>query len=349
MKTRQIVGGLLVVLLAVPGLFAGIMVHGMSRAILEGWFSPERARRVVRRLPESLERMLRAASDPSQVQDPEIRAWAKAVSETKPGPVEVARELGIWSWLDSEVPGLFAELRDTIHGKRAPGDVAVDLRPLKRALAGERAGAYLRELLGLLPPCGPEQLERWRAIAAGNRRSGVPACSPGPRLAAQSVQVLQERFRELPDEKVVVHMDARTTHHVNAARVVNLASWAILAVASLVLLLGSALAAGGAAGFARWAGIPALVASLPALLLGLAFKGAMAAAAHPSHWQVSGQDPFWETELGRVAAREVVWYVREMVQDLFANLTQVALVVGGLGLALTVLSFFLPKEGWGRR
>lgn len=343
MTARRIIGGLILALAGIPALFGAIMASGMTWAIFENWFSEARAKEVTRRIPASAEAVWKSLQKEENIKDPETRVWIDAMRKTKPSPVEVARQAGIFKWLETEIPRAFGELGDIVKGKKSPHRVVIRTKPLREAVTGPIVKDYIKKLFAALPSCTPDQFTRWQALIASNGKGSLPSCNPGAGMVSAGVDLAAQKFAPKKDEFPI--MDSPHRSRPMRMRPGRAVLWILMFAALILIVLGSAIGGAGLRGFLRWAGTSTLIGAVGAALLGLGLGAITKSmwAADPSSWDIKSSEPFWNTAVGHEILRQLAWLFDAMFSDLFGAVVKLAGMVCLLGIGLLVASVFAPK------
>jgi len=340
---RRIAGGLILALLAVPALFGTVMVVGMSRSVLNGWFSEENAKKVTKKIPGLAADAFEAAKAPGAISDPATKAWVEAAAKLKVSPVDVLKRVGVFAWVDSEVPRIMGIYGAMLHGHRPLGRVTMELKPLKEALSSPQMRQYLADVLRQLPACGPKGQTMWAQRVQQHATARLPACNPGVGLEPQAVNLVVDRVAKIPDETVLGHSDR------DVPKIVLLGGtrfiWLLFFVPGLLLVAGALIY--GSAGRRFWGamGTATLVGGgLAAALSGL-IKGMMSGVVHtdPSSWSWEGTAAFWNTDAGHILGKKMASLAAVFMNDLFTSVLVVAGWVCLIGVVFLVVSLFVRR------
>ncbi len=343
MTARRVIGGLILALAGIPALFGAIMVSGMTWAMFENWFSEARVRQVTNRIPKSAEAVWQSIQKKEDIEDPATKAWIEAMRKTKPSPVEVAKQAGIFTWLETEIPRAFGELGDIVKGKKAPHRVVIHTTPLRDALTGPLVKDYIKKLFLALPSCEPDQVIRWQRLIESNGQGSLPACNPGAGMVSSGVDLAAVKFAPKKDEFPI--MDSPHMKQSRRIRMGRTMMWILLLAALFLILVGSAIGGLGLRGFLRWAGTSTLLGAVGAAVLALGL-GAIVEhiwATDPSSWDIQTTQPFWNTAVGHEVLRQMAWFFDAMFSDLFSAVAKLAGMICLLGIGLLAASFFTPK------
>lgn len=193
--------------------------------------------------------------------------------------------------------------------------VVLDLSNLKRNAAGKNGTKAVEILAGALPECGE------------------PGCPSSTQVAAEFDP--KAVTADLPDNLPLIDGPRDPDERVEVARLRAMSGFAPLAL-GLLLAVVALFGARSRAGWLRWLGVPLLLAGLLAIGLGLGAPRA--------------QDLVWAQYLIEVEdafSPAVVAQLRAVVGSVTAEFVRHLQFEGGLvalvGLALTLISFFVPE------
>ena len=348
---KKLIGALLCLVLGIPLIIGVTFAAGITGAVTDGTYMTRVSETAVERAPRMADDFFAAASEGDVIEDAQERAWVEAMAETGTRPSEVMQQTGITAWLREHLAASMRDVDRVLRGEAPPGSVSLDMRPLKQALRSDAMRAWLLEVVSRLPACDEQGLQAWRErAAAGDHDGDWPACNPGVDEGTDQVQVaalIAARVDEIPDQTPVFEGDDLPAAF-DVPRTVGSLAWLLFLAPALLIVLGAALAGDGARGFLRWSGASVLLGGLLALAFSLVAGGLVMALVEsdPASWGRGDQAAFWSSDAGRIAAEQVKDMMELFVGDLMSPVQKLALIVGGAGLGLIVLSWL---AGGGRR
>ncbi len=252
---RKAVALLIIVLLALPTLFAAIWAVGLTRAALSPELLADLPHRIITQLPELTDELVTAAEDGRAQIDADSRMWLRAIARSPVKLEEAMRKSGLASWAEGELADSLTRLGQVLRGKAHPGEAELDLRPLKTALSSEVWATFTEGVVAGLPPCDDQGLARWQGRVAG-RGSDLPPCRPSEGVAVGAwKEVALRAVRDMPDRVDYFSGDHALPSGVNFAKVVVALSAVVFLLPLLFLLMGAGIAGGGWGKFLHWFGL----------------------------------------------------------------------------------------------
>ena len=348
MKTvAKIFGIFVLVLIGVPLLVAMIWAAGMTRAATSDQFYTDLSQKVIKRLPELMDKSFKAAQLPGAVKDSNSQAWVKAMTKAQTPLPELLDKTGIRVWLEKEVAGTIQQVGQAMRGKVAPASVSMDLRPLKQALTGPVFGDYLKQLLAQLPACDSQGIQAWKQRALStSTHDPYPACNPGVETLNQARSYIAARVAEIPDQKPMFDEGQRLPAF-DVTQTVSTFLWLFFLVPLLFIAIGSVMAGGAGRGFLTWCGGSILTGGLISLLLAGLAGGLFVPLLQlqPGGWQATGPDAWiWNTAAGQELATQITGMMGDFLEDLFSPVITYSWIATGTGLVLLILSLLIGRK-----
>ena len=338
----KVMGILLLVLFGMPLLLAVSWATGMTQAVLSEGFFVDVSERFIQKTPALIETTFEAMKQPGAVHDAEDQRWVDAIVRTEPPLPRLLETTGLFQWMQGEVARTVAAVGEVLHGDRAPEDVVIDMRPLKQALLHPALLDYLQNVLAKLPPCDAAQAQRWRDEALSGRLDhdkDLPPCHPGLEVTDRVAALVALHTDKIPDD-LHVFADPEEMPSFDTIRSVHSFVWLLFLVPLLFIALGAHLAGRDGKGFLRWSGAAVLLTGLFSLLVAGAASGWFLPYIP---WQPGNDGALWTSAAGRVFAQEIHTLIGGFLDDLFASVRTVSIVVSGVGAALVVGSFFARR------
>ncbi len=344
----KFIGVLLLILLGIPLLIGVIFASGLTRAATSPDFYSDLAGKVIRRMPEMIDKSFAAARQPGAVSDPNARAWIEAMAKAETSFPKMLELTGIQGWLQDEVALKVARVGEVVAGKAHPGEISLDMRPLKKALVSDEMGAYLNQVLAQLPDCDAAGIERWKQRAISQRHEKpLPACNPGAEVIDQRSQWMTAWLGQIPDQKPMFAGHAVSEPVIfDALHWVNAAMWLLFLLPALFIAIGALLLRSDGRGFLNVSGGTILTGGIVSWLLSWLASGWLIAAVaqNPDRWMTGADARLFGSQAGRMFIRELSGTVGVFLDDLFSPVVTSALVVCGIGMGMLVLSFLLKDR-----
>ncbi|MBW1809219.1 MAG: hypothetical protein JRJ87_13575, partial [Deltaproteobacteria bacterium] len=334
------------VVLGVPLLIGAIFVTGLTQAVTGQDFYLDLSRKVIERMPQIVEKSFEAASQPGAVSDPDTRAWVTAMTKVEIPFPEILKKTGIQGWLSDEVAQTVERVGKAMQGEIAPDEVVMNMRPLKAALASPEMKTYLGQVFTQLPACDQNGILRWKQRAlAGRHNDPLPACNPGEEAVEKASAYINQMIGDIPDQKKMF-IKPKSIETFDAVQWVDSMIWLVFLLPAIFIAIGSLLVGSGGRGFLRYCSGTVLAGGLISWLLAGLASGWLLGLVNSEHGQwISGSDvQFFGSEAGRLFASELTGTVGVVMSDLFSPVVTVALIVGAIGLGLTVLSFLIGRK-----
>jgi len=344
---RKILGFLIILFIGLPILFAVIWAVGITRAAVSPELVSDLPQEIIEEVPSIVEEVFEEAKNEDSMTDKNTRAWFQAASEVGISPQELMRTMGLLDWLENELSGTFDEVGDVLRGKRRTGPIVFNLRALKEAFHSEVFKDYMIKVVDKLPLCDEREIERWSTMIEGSYDLfSFPPCKPGIQVSEQVIQAHLEDFTDDISNEVEIFSNTRFIP-LSISRVLKLASYGLLLLPALIILLGAVIAATSSAAFFRWSGLSILAGGLASLLTVLFTKQLAFAGLGLSPYSFS-QD--WSVELHELILEKTAWIQTAVVNQLFSPVIAVAGVVSIVGFVIFMLSFIArgkPKPAKG--
>ncbi|MCU0288737.1 MAG: hypothetical protein MUF15_20375, partial [Acidobacteria bacterium] len=202
---RKSIGVLIIILIGGPVLFGVIWAVGVTRAVISPEFLSDLPKEIIEKVPAMVDEVLIEVNREDMIQDPNRRAWVKAVATAETSPRELLAKIGLLDWMQNELSVKFQEMGKMLRGEIPLKPLVMDLRPLKAGLRHEAIKEYLVDLLKSLPVCDDTQKAEWEAAATNPKPlEELPACQPPGLDLAISTQAIdfvrEHEIEDIPDE-----------------------------------------------------------------------------------------------------------------------------------------------------
>ncbi len=338
---RKIIGLLIIILLALPVLFAIIWAVGVTRAAVSPEILSELPQEAIAEVPRLADEMLSAAKLEDRDLSENTRAWLQAAAGVSMTPRQLLEKTGLLHWLKNELSNTLAQVGDVLRGNRDARNVYLDLRPLKAAINHEAFSQYFEELLQRLPACSGSQLAVWQDIADDRGwHEELPACRPDPQAAKKFIELSRWKLtREMPDEVPVIEGVRHFPRGINVARATVSLTYLLFLIPALFIALAALVASSSRSGFLRWSGgataCGGLLTLASALLVSRIIPWAFDIAPYVHRGTLS--------QLKTLILERVGDTVILISNRLFAPVVQVAEAVTVVGVILFALSFLFTS------
>jgi hypothetical protein len=275
------------------------------------------------------------------VDDPNGRAWVRAVVEADTSFKELLGKTGLLDWMENELSGSLKQMGEMLRGEIPVKTIVLNLRPLKQALRHEAIKEYLVDLLKNLPPCDDDQLEEWVEAAANPRDlEDLPACRPTDlESAAQAINFVQDHeIEDIPDEVNIFEHTPSFPKRVDLIQGVLSFTYLLFLIPAFFIVIASLIGGTTKSGFFRWMGISTLIGGILAFALSSLLK-------HAVPWGIGivpeahGITPFEEVMVGKVGDIGIL-----VIEQILSGVNSVAGVVCLIGIVLFAFSFLLTGE-----
>lgn len=343
----KLFGGLLLIV-GVPLIIAIVLATGMTRALTSRDFYGDMADKLVKSLPETIDKSLAAARQPGAVSDPDARAWIEAMAKAKMSFSQMFEKTGIQAWLQDELAQKVRRTGELVSGKVKPGDITLDMRPLKKALQSDEMNAYLKQVLAQLPDCDAAGVEEWkqRAIAPRHEKP-LPACNPGDELFEKRSQWMNAWLGHIPDQKPMFTTGQLSDPVVlDALHWIDSTMWLLFLLPAVLIAIGALLIRSDGRGFLGVCGGATLVSGISAWLLAWLASGWMITATgrNPERYLSGSKARLFGSEAGRMFVKQLSDSLGMFLHEMFSPAMTTALLVSGIGLGLIVLSRLLKDR-----
>ena len=338
---RKIIGLFLIVFIGLPVLFAIVWAAGLTRAVLSPAFVSEVPQKIIAAVPDIADEIMAAGRNPDVVRDPRARVWFEAAAKVGTTPRELLVKTGLLGWMQGELVRALTDVGDILRGKREPGPVTIDMRPLKKALLSPEIDDYLLGVLKNLPPCDQAGLQAWtRAAEEGIDRADLPACQPDLGQAQAALKTRQDRIaRDIRDE-IPIFEDVHFPR-MGVTAVATTVVYSLFLIPAIFLLGGSAIATRSREAFFKWSGVSVLTGGLLSLGAAWFVRNSASFFNRYAHWT---QGTEWSTGLGPLVLEKTRWAASLILQQLFSHVLSVAGAVCAVGLILFALSFMTRAD-----
>ncbi|MCA9521532.1 MAG: hypothetical protein KC609_11190 [Myxococcales bacterium] len=342
MKAIGALFGFLVMLVAIPLLSAMIMAAGTTRVALTPKFISDIPREVIKQLPDIVDQTFEAAKKPDALRDRDAKIWVDAISKTKPTPSELFKQIGLYSWLQKELDGVFADLGKVMRGDGGVTAITLDFRPLKQAFTGIPFRTYVTQLIGNLPACSPIDQQRWTIVTQRrDNNAKLPPCNPG----AQSVQTILDHvadsMKAIPDMQPVLRAN-EVPNSFGVTKLAGVGAWLLLLIPAFMIMIAAAMGGTGGRGFLRWSGVATLLGGLAPLAGAWFFKevALKMLKLDPSSWHAMKENPFWTHDANRILTEKTAAILDTTLTPVMSSIFLVSAIVTGIGVMLLFGSFF---------
>jgi hypothetical protein len=340
----RLVGGFILVFLAIPALIGVIWTTGVTSAVVGEEFVGDVITDVADQIPSLVDEVFEVAKDPEAVKDPDFRLWVDAASKVEKSPSQLLTEIGFYDWLKEDLGGSLDTVGKMLQGDKQPEDVVLSFKRLKDAFRHPALREYIADVIGQLPDCTPEDFAEWdRVIQSKEENKDLPACNPGAGIVGMAVSTVVHELDDIPDQELIIGK-SEVPAGFNFARAVSNVLWLLFLIPGALILFGALIAGRGRAGFLLWSGATTLTGGLTTLMISSLMGDVVLAALQmdPAHWNWEQHGKFWTTEPGRLVASRMADMVSLVIEHVFDPVTTIAAVVSALGVILLVLGFVAP-------
>ena len=265
---RKFIGLMIIIFIAVPALFVVIWAVGITQAVVSPEFLSEFPKEIIQKIPDLLDEVAKEVDREYIDMDEDERAWLKAFAKSGVSTREMLEKSGFSGWLENELTQSLTMLGEMLKGKLEPGDIVLDLRPLKHAIQSEAFNQYFIKIVENLPYCEERGLDRWKEAAfEGDIDRDLPACRPSdPEIVTAALRNIHENAaREIPDEVDILEDVSEFPHGINISRFVVSITFILFLFPILFIMGGAVIADSSGQGFLRWTGLSTLIGGLLAL------------------------------------------------------------------------------------
>ena len=341
---RKSIGVLILIFIGIPILLGTIWAVGVTRSVVSTEFLSDLPREIIEKVPTMIDEVLEEVDREDLVDDPNSRAWVKAVVQAKTSPRELLAKIGFMDWLENELSASLRLMGEMLRGEKPIRQIVLDLRPLKQALRHEAIKEYLVELLKNLPTCNEEQLKDWEAAAMNPRDlEDLPACRPAEmdmETAAQAINFVREReIEDIPDEVNLFEHTRAFPRRMNIVHSIVSFTYILFLVPLFFIVIASLIGGTGKGGVFRWMGISAVIGGGLSYALSLLVSNAVPWAIGVAPETSYGITPFEELMIGKAGDIGVV-----VVDRILSGVNSVSGVVCLIGIVLFALSYLLGSE-----
>jgi hypothetical protein len=243
--------------------------------------------------------------------------------------------------MQGELTRALTDVGDILRGKRDPGPVTIDMRPLKKALLSPEIDDFLLGVLKNMPPCDQAGLQQWaRAAEEGLDRADLPACQPDLGQAQAALKLRQGRVASDIRDEIPLFEDVHFPR-MGVTAVATTVVYSLFLIPALFILGGSAIAARSREAFFKWSGASVLTGGLLALIAAWFVRNSASFITRYAHWT---QGTEWSSGLGPLVLEKTRWAASLVLQQLFSPVLSVAGAVCAVGLILFALSFMTRTE-----
>lgn len=340
---RKSIGVLIIIFIGVPVLLGVIWAVGITKAVVSTDFLSDLPREIITKVPDMIDEVLEEVDREDLVDDPNDRAWVRAVVEAKTSPKELLGKIGLLDWLENELSASLQLMGEMLRGEKPVRQIVLNLRPLKESLRHEAIKDYLIELLKNLPTCNQDQLEDWQAAALNPRDlEDLPACRPAEldlETAAKAISFVREReIEDIPDEVILLEGVRAFPRGVNMLKSVVAFTYLLFLVPAFFIILASVIGGTGTGGILRWMGLSTFIGGIIAYAFSSMLKGAVPWAIGIAP-ETHGISAFEELIIGK--AGDIGMVVMDRV---LSGVNSTAGIVCIVGVVLFALSYLLAGD-----
>lgn len=341
---RKSIGVLIIVFIGIPVLLGVIWAVGVTKAVVSTDFLSDLPQEIIEKVPDMIDEVLEEVDREDLVEDPNSRAWVRAVAQAKTSPKELLGKIGFLDWMENELSASLGLMGEMLRGEKPVRQIVLNLRPLKEALRHEAIKDYLIELLKSLPTCDQDQLEDWQAAALNPRDlEELPACRPADldlETSAKAISFVREReIEDIPDEVILLENARAFPRGVNMLKTIVAFTYLLFLVPAFFIVLASVIGGTGKGGIFRWMGTATLVGGVIAYAFSSLLKNGVPWVVGIAP-EAQGITPFEELMVGKAGDIGMV-----VVERILSGVNSVAGVVCIIGVVLFALSYLLGSSG----
>ena len=339
---RKIIGLFVIVCIAMPTLVGIIWATGFTSAVLTQSFLAEVPQKTVQQLPALLDQFTNMAKGSDAIKNKHARAWIKALDKTKTTPSQILKQIGVYQWLESELSNTLGKFGKMIKGEVAPGQLVLNNKVLKKALAHPAFHQYIKDVLAQLPACQEPQRKVWSQTLQQQKDEDtkLPACNPGTAVTQTMIKKMVAAVVLMPEKISLLKKDIPLL--LQMVRIASATMWILFLIPALFLLLGAGIAGGSnSKSFLRWLSIPIVLASLFPFVVSSAVRYAtlLALRIDPGHWSEQFQSAYYTPEMQRLMLEKTAPLIESIIAPLMSSVADVALITIIVGGILFLLSF----------
>ena len=338
---RKSIGVLIIIFLGIPILVGTIWTVGLTKAVVTPEFLSDLPREIIEKIPDMVDEVLEEVDREDLVDDPNGRAWVRAVVEADTSFKELLGKTGLLDWMENELSGSLKQMGEMLRGEIPARTIVLNLRPLKQALRHEAIKEYLVDLLRNLPPCDDDQLEEWVEAAANPRDlEDLPACRPTDLdSAAQAIYFVQDHeIEDIPDEVNIFEHAPSFPKGMDLIQGVLSFTYLLFLIPAFFIVIASLIGGTTKSGFFRWMGISTLIGGILAFALSSLLKHAVPWAIGIAP-EAHGITPFEEVMVGKAGNIGIL-----VIEQILSGVNSVAGVVCLIGIVLFALSYLLTGD-----
>jgi hypothetical protein len=341
-QTRNILGSLIMIFIAIPILFGVIWAVGFTQALVSPKTLSQLPGEIIAEIPDLMDGMMLAARDENSDLDYDTRTWLRAVANTSPAPKQLLEETGLNDWLKKELSGSLQTLGAIMNGKTAARDIWLDLRPLKSALSHPAMERWLTQVMEKLPPCSSNQTQDWeRIMLSESHFDSLPPCRPEAMPGKTAVTYIHGQItRDIPDQ-VNIMENAHFPHgKFNIAQTVISFTYLLFLIPVAFIALGALVAARSKSQFCRWSGAATMIGGGLVLAMSSLVKGVVPWALRIGPVNYSSPWMHWQEAISDHLGGLMLVISRHF----FSPVTTVAGTVCVVGLLLFAFSYTFTRE-----
>ncbi|MGE5342661.1 MAG: hypothetical protein ACM3SY_14395 [Candidatus Omnitrophota bacterium] len=344
---RKVIAVLLIMFIGIPVLIGIVWAVGVTRAIVAPGFLSEFPRELAEKIPTAMDETIVEINRGEISADEHTRIWAKAISEVKPTPGEIFKQIGISSWMKNDLAQSLDQVGAILRGESKPRVVNLNLIPLKTAIRSEALTNYFKEVLKKLPPCTPEQANEWaKVLETGTSHRELPPCQP-PDID-QAVNVMRnEIFHEQADMNDQVDLLKIDNPNFSRRKAVDIAAFLksltffLFLIPAVMLFLFALIATTKGTGILRWMGVSSLIGGALAfatarLSLQAIEAGTCGGVHFSSHHHMNYLERIFTHKSGDI--------IYSFLSRLFSSVDKVSGAVCIVGIILIAISYTLYSE-----
>jgi len=351
---RKTIAVFIILFMALPILIGIIFAAGVTRAVASPEFFSDLPREFVTKLPGLMDEAIMEINRGEISADEDTRAWAKAMADTQPNIKELVDRIGITQWMKTDFTESLNELGMVMRGEKKADNVKLNLRPIKEAIKHPELTAYIKNVLSKLPPCTPEQGEKWlKAYEDDFYRHNLPACQP-PNLDKAITLIQEKMFKDadsdMPDETNIFQMSDEPFFHRKPIHIIAfLKSITIILFLIPLFFLGLAAltATFNGPSILRWMGVPTLIGGIITFGLSKIVVSIFSSGFnnyvffYSEHYHSSWAEKEY---IGRAFAEKLSDLILPFADRLFVSVGKISGIVIIVGIILIALSYAFNQQ-----
>lgn len=339
---RKSIAVLIIIFIGIPCLLGVIWAVGITKGVVSPEFLSDLPREIIEKVPAMIDEILVEVDREDLVEDPNSRAWVRAVANADTSPRELMAKIGLLDWMENELSASLKQMGEMLRGERPVRTIVLDFRPLKKALRHEAIKEYLMDLLKSLPPCSDEQMEEWQRAALHPRDlEDLPACQPNDlESAALAINFVREHeIDDIPDEvNIFEHTPRSFPRGVNIMQTIVAFMYLLFFIPAVFILVAAVIGGRGKGGILRWMGLPILIGGILAYALSSLLK-------HVIPWGMGfAPEAHGITAFEQVAIGKAGDIGNLVIEQILSGVNSVAGIVCIVGVVLFALSYLVGGD-----